>query len=149
MSRLRRTAMRNLEMAGLDDRERIADGVLLSLRRLFTSLTQFPNITRANVHQWIRYEGLENFTAAHARGKGVLIATAHLGNWELSAFAHALMTAPMHVVVRPLDNARVDDLVERRRALSGNHIIRKKQTREILRALAKGDAVGVLIDQNV
>ena len=28
------------------------------------------------------------------------------GNWELSAFSHALMTAPMHIVVRPLDNAR-------------------------------------------
>src|SRR5438876_4064536 len=25
--------------------------------------------------------------------------TAHLGNWELSAYAHALMSAPMHVVV--------------------------------------------------
>jgi Kdo2-lipid IVA lauroyltransferase/acyltransferase len=79
----------------------------------------------------------------------VLVATAHLGNWELSAFTHALMTAPMHIVVRPLDNPRLDAWVERRRALSGNHIIHKKEAaREILRALASGDAVGILIDQN-
>jgi len=149
MPRLRRTALRNLEIAGFADRERIADGVFRSLSRLLASFAQFPKITKGNVHEWIRYEGLENFTTAHARGRGVLIATAHLGNWELSAFAHALMTAPMHVVVRPLDNPRVDDLVEQRRALSGNHIIRKKQTREMLKALAAGDAVGVLIDQNV
>ena len=39
--------------------------------------------------------------------------------------------------------------VEQRRALSGNHIIQKKDAaREILRALAAGDAVGILIDQN-
>jgi len=149
MPRLRRTALRNLELAGFSDRKRIADGVFESIGRLAVRFARCPQITRENVREWIRCEGLGNFTTAHARGKGVLIATAHLGNWELSAFAHALITGPMHVVVRPLDNPRVDDLVEQRRALSGNHIIRKKQTRAVLRALAKGDAVGVLMDQNV
>ena len=148
--RLRKVALRNLELAGFADRERIADGVFLSLGRLMWTFAQFPKITRETVHQWIRYEGLENFTAAHAKGKGVLVATAHLGNWELSAYAHALMTAPMHVVVRPLDNVRLDDFVEKRRALSGNPIIRKKEAaREILGALRRGESVGILIDQNV
>jgi KDO2-lipid IV(A) lauroyltransferase len=147
--RLRRVAMRNLELAGFDNADRIADGVFLSVGRIMASVAKFPQITRANVHEWIRYDGLENFTAAHAKGKGVLVATAHLGNWELSAFSHALMTAPMHIVVRPLDNPRLNAWVERRRALSGNHIIQKSEAaRKILRALAEGDAVGILIDQN-
>ncbi len=148
--RLRRVARRNLEMAGYPDPDRITDGVFRSIARLLVTFAKFPQITRDNVGEWIAYEGLENFTRAQARGKGVLVATAHLGNWELSAFTHAYMTAPMHVVVRPLDNARVDELVEHRRALSGNYIIRKKEAaRTILRALHAGDAVGVLIDQNV
>jgi KDO2-lipid IV(A) lauroyltransferase len=148
--RLRRIATRNLELAGFADvSDRITDGVFLSVGRIMASVAKFPWITRANVHEWIRYDGLENFTTAHAKGKGVLVATAHLGNWELSAFSHALMTAPMHIVVRPFDNPRLDAWVERRRALSGNHIIQKKEAaREILRALAAGDAVGILIDQN-
>jgi len=79
----------------------------------------------------------------------VLIATAHLGNWELSAFAHAYLAEPMHIVVRPIDNPGIDALVEGRRTLSGNRVIAKKDAaRGILRALAAGDAVGVLIDQN-
>ena len=79
-----------------------------------------------------------------------MVATAHLGNWELSAFAHALMTAPMYVIVRPLDNPQIDALVERYREMSGNRVIRKKEAaREILRALKAGEAVGILIDQNV
>jgi KDO2-lipid IV(A) lauroyltransferase len=147
--RLRRIALRNLELAGFAERDRIADGVFLSVGRIMASVAKFPTITRENVHEWIRYNGLENFTSAQAKGRGVLVATAHLGNWELSAFTHALMTAPMHIVVRPLDNPRLDAFVEKRRALSGNHIIRKKEAaREILRALGAGDAVGILIDQN-
>jgi KDO2-lipid IV(A) lauroyltransferase len=147
--RLRRIAIRNLELAGFAEPDRIADGVFLSVGRIMASVAKFPSITRANVHEWIRYDGLENFTAAHAKGRGVLVATGHLGNWELSAFSHALMTAPMHIVVRPLDNPRLDAWVEKRRALSGNHIIHKREAaREILRALAEGDAVGILIDQN-
>ncbi|MGH9592958.1 MAG: lysophospholipid acyltransferase family protein [Bryobacteraceae bacterium] len=147
--RLRRTALRNLELAGFEDPKRIVNGVFKSIARLMVSFAKLPRINKQNVHQWIRHEGLENFTAARARGRGVLVATGHLGNWELSAYAHALMTAPMHIVVRPLDNPKIDAFVERRRALSGNHIIRKKEAaREILRALKAGDAVGILVDQN-
>jgi KDO2-lipid IV(A) lauroyltransferase len=147
--RLRRTALTNLEMAGLAGRERIVAGVFNSLARLLVSFARFPQITRDNVRQWVACEGFENFENARARGRGVLIATAHLGNWELSAFAHAYLAAPMHIVVRPLDNAKIDALVEQRRALSGNHLIEKKDAaRDILRALQAGDAVGILIDQN-
>jgi len=150
--RLRRVALRNLELAGYPEAERgrIANGVFASIARLIRGFAFFPRLDRSNVHAWIRYEGLENFTSAKARGRGVLVATAHLGNWELSAFSHAVMTAPMRVVVRPLDNPKIDDLVERYRELSGNRVIRKKEAaREILRALKAGDAVGILIDQNV
>ena len=147
--RLRRTALKNLEMAGFTGRERIVAGVFDSIARLAVSFARFPRITRDNVRQWITYEGFENFENARRRGRGVLIATAHLGNWELSAFAHAYLAAPMHIIVRPLDNAKIDALVEERRALSGNHIIEKKDAaRGILRALAAGHAVGILIDQN-
>lgn len=149
MPRLRRIALRNLEMAGFAERERIVDGVFRSIARLLTVFAKLPRLTRDNIGSVIRYEGLENFKEAQSRGRGVLIATAHLGNWELSAFAHALMCAPMNIVVRPLDNPRIDDLVERRRALSGNRLISKREAaREILRALAAGEAVGILTDQN-
>jgi KDO2-lipid IV(A) lauroyltransferase len=149
LPRLRRTALKNLEMAGFAGRERITTGVFDSVARLVVTFARFPQITRANVAEWIRYEGLENFQQAQARGKGVLVATGHFGNWELSAFAHAYLAAPMHIVVRPIDNPRIDALVESRRKLSGNRAIAKKDAaRGILRALAAGHAVGVLIDQN-
>ena len=153
LPRLRRVAMANLAMAlsKLDARERshIVDGVFRSIARLLVSFARFPRMNPTNIGRWIRYEGFEHFEQARRRGKGVLFATAHLGNWELSAFAHALLAAPMHVVVRPLDNPLIDALVARRRTMSGNHLIEKKDyARGILQALAANEAVGILIDQN-
>ena len=132
--RLRRIARQNLAMAKLDPE--IERGVWRSIARLMVAFARFPSIRKDNVSQWIRYDGYEHFEEALRRGKGVLFATAHLGNWELSAFAHALMSAPMHIVVRPLDNPFLDKLVAERRCLSGNSIIEKKDfARGILRAL--------------
>jgi KDO2-lipid IV(A) lauroyltransferase len=153
MPRLRRVAMRNLEFAlphlQAGERARIVDGVFRSIARLLVTFSRFPRMNRQNIGNWIRYEGYEHFEQALSRGKGVLFATAHLGNWELSAFAHALLSKPMHVVVRPLDNPLIDALVTRRRMGSGNRLIEKKDfARSILAALAKNEAVGILIDQN-
>ena len=147
--RLRRIAIKNLTMAGYSNPGEIADGVFQSIARLLAAFARLPRLTPQNISTLIRYDGLENFQTALAKGRGVLVATAHLGNWELSAFSHAWMTAPMHIVVRPLDNPRIDTLVERYRALSGNYIIEKKDAaRGILKALKAGEAVGILIDQN-
>jgi KDO2-lipid IV(A) lauroyltransferase len=151
--RLRRTAERNLSFAyperDADWRSRTIDGVFASIGRLLSSFANFPSINASNIHDWIEYEGFEHYEHAKAKGRGVLFATAHLGNWELSAFAHALLSEPMNVVVRPLDNPRIDGLVERRRALSGNKLLSKRDfARSILHALRNNEAVGVLVDQN-
>jgi KDO2-lipid IV(A) lauroyltransferase len=151
--RLRRVAMDNLAMAlpelSQSEHKQIADGVFRSIARMLVSFARFPQIDKRNVGEWIRYEGLEHYEAALKHGRGILFATAHLGNWELSAFAHGLMTAPMHVVVRPLDNPKIDQLVEQRRALSGNRAIGKRDyARGILKALHENQAVGILVDQN-
>ena len=152
--RLRRAGLANLERAlphlTAEERARTIDGVFASIGRTLVAFSRFPAITRENVGQWIRYEGWEHLEHAHARGKGVLFATAHLGNWELSAFAHALLARPMHVLVRPLDNPLLEAFVERRRALSGNTILAKKDfLRPVLKALARNEAVGILVDHNV
>jgi KDO2-lipid IV(A) lauroyltransferase len=151
--RLRRVAQRNLALAlpeiPLERRAGIVDGVFRSIARMLVAFAKMPRIRRENLDRWIRLEGGEHFEAARRAGRGVLFATAHLGNWELSAYAHALISGPMNVVVRPLDNPYLDALVEGRRTLSGNLPIGKKDfARAILKALAANQAVGALVDQN-
>jgi len=153
--RLRRAAERNLELAlpQTSDKERasIIEGCWQSLSRVIADLARFPDIGKSNVRQFIRYDGFEHFERAKQRGRGVLFATAHLGNWEFSAFAHALMAEPMSIVVRPLDNPLLDDLTTRYRTLSGNTVLGRGKDflRPLLAALHRNEAVGILIDQNV
>jgi KDO2-lipid IV(A) lauroyltransferase len=145
---LSKVGTRNVELA--DMHPEVAKGVWRSIARQLVVFARMGRIDKENVHDWIRYEGFEHFTKAKAAGKGVLFATLHLGAWELSAFSHALMAEPMHVVVRPLDNPLLDVFVEARRAASGNIILGKKEAaRGIFQALKDNRAVGILVDQNV
>jgi KDO2-lipid IV(A) lauroyltransferase len=152
--RLRRVGMRNLQLAfpELADSERRR-----VLRRLFTNLgrqlgdfCRFPRYRHQDISQLAVYDGYENFERAHDRGKGVLFLTAHFGGWEVSSFMHALHGHPLHILVRPLDNACLDRLVTRYRTLSGNRTIPKQDfARAMLEALRAGETVGILMDQNM
>jgi KDO2-lipid IV(A) lauroyltransferase len=152
--RLRRVGMRNLALAfpemTLRDRRRILRGTYISLGRQLAEVCLFPRYTRENVSQIVVYEGFENFERAVARGKGVLFLTAHLGAWELSAFAHSLQGHPLAIVMRSLDNARVDRLIQSYRTMHGNRTVDKDDfVRGLLAAMRNGETVGILMDTNM
>jgi KDO2-lipid IV(A) lauroyltransferase len=67
----------------------------------------------------VRVEGREHLQAAAAHGRGVLILTAHFGNWELLGAAHGLTGLPASIVTRPLDYPLLDDLAARFRRRAG------------------------------
>ena len=154
LPKLRRTGLRNLQLAWPEmpaaERTRL-------LRRLYGYLgwqlgefCQMRRYTRENTHDLIRYEGLKHYLAARKRGHGVLIVTGHLGAWELSSFWHSLMGYPMTMVIRRLDNARVDKLVNDIRCLHGNRVVHKDDfARGLLQAMKRGDTVGILMDTNM
>ncbi|HKW92033.1 MAG TPA: lysophospholipid acyltransferase family protein [Methylomirabilota bacterium] len=97
----------------------------------------------------VRVEGGERLQAAAARGRGVLILTAHFGNWELLAAAHGLTGLPLSIVVRPLDHPLLDDLAARFRKRAGVELITKHDAvRDVLHALRRQRMVGILLDQN-
>lgn len=152
--RLRRIGMRNLSRAfpemPLRERRRILRGEYISLGRQLAEVCLFPRYTRENVKQVVIYEGFENYERAFARRKGVLFLTAHLGGWELSAFAHSLQGHPLSIVMRSLDNPRVDRLIQSYRTMHGNRTVDKDDfVRGLLAAMRKGEVVGILMDTNM
>jgi len=97
----------------------------------------------------VELNGTEHVEEAAHRGKGVLVLTAHYGNWELLAASHRLSAYPLSVVMRPLDEPAIDRIVERFRLRSGVELITKRRgLREIVDALRRGRMVGILLDQN-
>jgi KDO2-lipid IV(A) lauroyltransferase len=153
-ARLRRVGQRNLQLAlpalSAPERDRIVRGVF---RHLGWQLVEFCRMTRytpENTRHWIRTDGLDHYLAAKARGKGVLVVTGHLGAWELSSFYHSLMSYPMGMVARPLDNRRLDRFVNGIRCLHGNRVLPKDEfARGLLRAMRAGQTVGILMDTNM
>jgi Kdo2-lipid IVA lauroyltransferase/acyltransferase len=94
-------------------------------------------------------DGLEHLKDAVGQGRGVLLLTAHLGNWELLAAAHPLTGLPLSVVLRPLDQPQLGRVVERLRRRTGAELISKRRAlRDVLDALRRGRMVGILLDQN-
>jgi KDO2-lipid IV(A) lauroyltransferase len=153
-SRLRRVGQRNLELGFPElpagERTRILRGVYIHLGWQLVEFCRMTRYTRENTRGWMRTEGLEHYLAAQARGKGVLIVTGHLGAWELSSFYHSLMGYPMSMVIRPLDNRRLDDFVNGIRCMHGNHVIDKDDFgRGLLLAMHAGRTVGILMDTNM
>lgn len=110
---------------------------------------RFPRLTKENIEEVVVLEGHENFLEGQRRGKGVLYLTGHIGAWELSSFAHALYGYPLHYMARPLDNKRLDALVNRYRCASGNRpIFKNESARVMLKILKDSGTVGILADQN-
>ena len=150
---LRRAAISNLRVAfpewGDAQRLRTIRQLVKHLGWMAGEFSQFPRYTRDNIEQIVVLDGFENFAAAQRRGKGVLFLTGHMGAWELAPFAHALYGHPLHFLVRPIDNPRVDALVNRYRCLSGNRPIEKNNSaRAVLKILGEASTVGILADQN-
>ncbi|HEX4030614.1 MAG TPA: lysophospholipid acyltransferase family protein [Terracidiphilus sp.] len=153
-TRLRRVGTRNLELAlpelSAAARRKILRGVYRSLGRQLVEFCRMRRYTPKNSRRWLRTEGLEHYLAAQARGRGVLVITGHLGAWELSSFYHSMMGHPMGMVIRRLDNRRLDEFVNSIRCLHGNYVLHKDDFgRGLLKAMHAGGTVGILMDTNM
>jgi KDO2-lipid IV(A) lauroyltransferase len=152
--RLRRVGLFNLRLAFPEwteaRRRRAIRGLFQNFGRMLADFAHFPRWNRDNIEKLIIYDGFENYERAQSQGRGVLFLTAHFGNWELGSFAHGIYSYPCHFVVRDMDNPLIDQLINRYRCLSGGTSINKSEfARGVLRAFARGHAVGVLADQNM
>ena len=154
MRRLRRVGCRNLELAlpalSSKSRKKILRGVYMHLGWQLVEFCRMPRYTPENTRNWLRTEGLDHYLQAKARGKGVLIVTGHLGAWELSSFYHSMMGHPMGMVIRRLDNRRLDAYVNGSRCMHGNYVLHKDDFgRGLLTAMRQGGTVGILMDTNM
>jgi Kdo2-lipid IVA lauroyltransferase/acyltransferase len=153
MAKLKKTAEFNLRLAFPEWTEAQRRSTLKKMTRnlgwMAAEFARLPSYTKENIASVVLLDGHENFLAGQSRGKGVLYLTGHIGAWELSSFAHALYGFPLHYMARPLDNKRLDALVNQYRGVSGNKpIFKNESARVMLRILKGAGTIGILTDQN-
>ena len=150
----RRVALTNLEQCfpnrSASERRTIARATFAHFGQVLLKLLTFSALSPEEMLERAEYEGDERVRLAYAKGKGVLFFTGHFGFWECQAMAHGVKLRPIGVLARSLDNTRLNDLLERIRTATGNHVIyRQGAVRRVLKTLAAGEGVALLIDQHM
>lgn len=129
----------------------IAKSHLKQLTRSIVEVMRLPLLKRDNLHTLVRFEGWEHLEAARAEGRGVILATAHFGNWEVLGGAIALSGVPLHVLVQRPSQDAFDRLFKEFRGRVGVSTWENSgpaSLRPVLRALARNEALGLLVDQH-
>ena len=107
-------------------------------------------LDKNRLSEYFKIDGLENIRNAYDKGKGILVLTAHFGNWELLSVVGAMIEYPVSPVVRPLDFKPLDRFFINLRSRFGGKIIPKRRSlRAILRSLDRREMVVLLMDQNM
>jgi Kdo2-lipid IVA lauroyltransferase/acyltransferase len=83
-----------------------------------------------------------------ARGKGLILVTGHLGNWELGGAYLAARGVPIDAVARHMANPLFDRYLTRTRQRIGMTVVHDEEAvRRVPRSLRSGRAVAFLVDQ--
>lgn len=140
----------NLKISlGIDDKKarQLGKENCINMGLLMVEALALPKLTPENIRDWISIEGEEHLKEAMVEGKGVLIATAHQGNWEWMGAALALYGYPLVAVMTPQHNQAANDFIKDLR--SGAHMIlaMRAEVRDMIRHLKAGHMVGLLMDQ--
>jgi KDO2-lipid IV(A) lauroyltransferase len=93
--------------------------------------------------------GLENIEKAASYGKGVILVSGHMGNWELGAKAKSKLGYKLSVIIKKQRNEFFDNLTNQYRFKYNIDVIyKKKALRPILKAIAAKHIVCFVADQN-
>lgn len=151
--RLQMAAANIQECLGVDDARarQIAELSLRRFGRMIVEVMRFPRLQPENIDQMVAVEGLEYLTEAYKQNKGVIIATAHFGNWELLGAAIALNGFPMLSITRKQNNKYMDKFINEYREMVGQKVTYNRGEHglfAISRALKEKNLLGVLYDQD-
>lgn len=146
--RIRREHVRrSLVRAGIEAAPRTARGVYASLGTTVFELLWAAGRPPASSAALVRVEGWSEVERALAQGRGLVVATAHTGNWDLAACAVASRLS-LTVVTKHLSWRSLDRFWQRLRARRGVDLLDAEGALRHARArLADGGAVAFLIDQ--
>jgi KDO2-lipid IV(A) lauroyltransferase len=148
----RRRFATNAQLAGVAPqqwRPAIAEAGKLVLELPFLWLRRAPD----SILERVTWDGLELIDAAHARGRGIVFLTPHMGSFEVTAQALAARFGtshgPLTVLYRPARKLWLRELIDGSRNRPGLVAVPATLAgvRQMLRALRRGHAVGLLPDQ--
>jgi KDO2-lipid IV(A) lauroyltransferase len=153
----RRVVMDNLALAfpekSLAERRSIGRATFLNLGRMAADFLLLSRRTPEEIERIFAYDegSHERLEAAQRSGRGVVVCTAHYGNFEILAAAHTRRGVHATMITRAMGGAWFDRLWRRARARAGveDLVVRRGETLSAaMRSMREGRVLGYVIDQN-
>lgn len=130
------------------DIEEIATDVFANVGRTMFEVLRFEQSSPQDVLTRVDTNSTEPFEEAARLGRGALLVSAHIGNWEIHGAWIRALGYPVDVVVKPMRNPLADRLLNACRAVHDVGIIHTQQaTAGIVRAVKQRRFVAIVADQ--
>ena len=147
----RRTIEQNMTYLAPDlsasDQRRLARRTFRNFAVTAVDLFRLPNIRREEVTALFELRGLEHVDAVLARGRGLVIATGHLGPYELASSCVAALGYPMHGMMENLEPKVLEALATYRTATGVQLINIKDGLRAAFRVLGQNHVLCLIADR--
>lgn len=131
----------------------------MTIRRMFQhhgeslfEIFWLPNLDAATRDRTTLIEGTDPMLTAIDAGRGVVVFTAHCGNWEWLAWVVGMFGRPVTVLQRERDEPEMNRFITELRARVGIRTIDRGSAgagREIIQAIRRGGILAFVIDQNI
>lgn len=135
-----------------DDKEIIANhtkSVFRNFAKYLVDFFRFAKLNRDYILSHITIEGKENIDKALARGKGVIILAAHIGNWELGGAITASLGYPFYAIALDHKDKRINDFFLGQRGLCNVKIIPiGARLKNCFKVLKKNLLLGIIADRD-
>jgi Kdo2-lipid IVA lauroyltransferase/acyltransferase len=153
LPRLQRVAWTNLQSAfpkhALAEIERLVRRCFQHQGQTLIEFLRMPHWNGVEIEHRVAVRGFERLDAALSAGRGVILISAHYGNWELAAARIVRAGYPVNVVARAADDVVTNTLLHRIRRAAGYQVIpRQNAARGVLACLRRNEVVVILMDQN-
>ena len=134
---------------GVTGARKIVRGSYMNLGRSAAEFLSMGKV-RDRLHELVEFHGEEHLKKALERGKGVILLSAHLGNWEIGAAAIAAKGYPMNAIGTGQRDERITNLIIEKRAAERVTTVSKGfDLKAAIRCLQRGEALAILVDQDV
>ncbi len=127
---------------------RITRRTFLNMAMNLAEFLRFGKLDKVSINSKVTVHGLHHLEQVMEAGKGGIILTLHLGNWELQGAWYSLNGYPLNAIFINQYNRALGEEMNRLRKNVGIGLIPRSQLRRAVRLLQKGELVGVLADQD-
>ena len=150
----KKAAYKNLKLAFPEKSESeissIIRGTYINIMTVIFEFFFLPRLYGEKLLRLLNPDDLALINEKLKEGKGLIIVSAHFGNWELTAYGCAQLAGePFNVIVKEQSNKQIDKRINRIRELRGNKMIQMSSAaREVLSLLRRNKIIAMLGDQS-